>query len=78
VLLFGSFATGKIHEGSDIDLVLVGQFAGRFHERGLQVMELNEEKLPVEPLCYTPDEFEAMIQEENPFILGVLKTGKRL
>ena len=78
VYLFGSFATGQIHEGSDIDLVLVGQFTERFPERIFRVLELNDEGLPIEPLCYTPDEFEAMIQEENPFILEVLKTGKRL
>ena len=78
ILLFGSFATGKIHEGSDIDLVLVGQFTERFQERIFRVLELNDEGLPIEPLCYTPDEFEAMIQEENPFILEVLRTGKRL
>jgi hypothetical protein len=77
-LLFGSFATGKIHEGSDIDLVLVGQFTERFHERIYRVLELNDENLPIEPLCYTPDELEAMIREENPFILEVLRTGKRL
>ena len=78
VHLFGSFVTGKIHEGSDIDLVLVGQFTERFHQRIFRVLELNDEGLPVEPLCYTPDEFEAMIQEENPFILEILSTGKRL
>jgi hypothetical protein len=77
-LLFGSFATGKIHEGSDIDLVLVGRFTERFHERIFRVLELNDENLPIEPLCYTPDEFEAMIREENPFILEVLRTGKKL
>jgi predicted nucleotidyltransferase len=78
VHLFGSFVTGKIHEGSDIDLVLVGQFTERFQERIFRVLELDDENLPIEPLCYTPEEFDAMIQEGNPFILEVLKTGKRL
>ena len=78
VYLFGSFATGNIHEGSDIDLVLVGQFRERFQERIFRVLELNDENLPIEPLCYSPDEFEAMIQEGNPFIVEVLKTGREL
>ena len=78
VYLFGSFATGNIHEGSDIDLVLVGQFRERFQERIFRVLELNDENLPVEPLCYSPDELEAMIQEGNPFVLEVLKTGREL
>jgi len=78
VYLFGSFATGNIHEGSDIDLVLVGQFKERFQERIFRVLELNDENLPIEPLCYRPDELEAMIQEGNPFVLEVLKTGREL
>ncbi|MFH0968693.1 MAG: nucleotidyltransferase domain-containing protein, partial [Methanobacteriota archaeon] len=33
VLLHGSYARGDIHEGSDIDLILVGEFPERFHKR---------------------------------------------
>ena len=73
VLLFGSLARGDVHEGSDIDLIVVGDFSGRFHERPGAVLELTD--LPVEPLCYTPDEFAAMLSDENPFILAALEEG---
>jgi predicted nucleotidyltransferase len=78
VYLFGSFARGDIHEGSDIDLIIIGDFIERFQERIFRVLELNDENLPIEPLCYSPDELEAMIQEGNPFILEVLNTGREL
>lgn len=73
VLLFGSLARGDVHEGSDIDLIVVGDFSGRFHERPGLVLEMTD--LPVEPLCYTQDEFALMLADENPFILGALEEG---
>ncbi|MHA1250193.1 MAG: nucleotidyltransferase domain-containing protein, partial [Candidatus Helarchaeota archaeon] len=33
IYLYGSFYTGKIHEGSDIDLIIIGDFKERFFER---------------------------------------------
>lgn len=73
VLLFGSLARGDVHEGSDIDLIVVGDIPGRFHERPGQVIEMTE--LPVEPLCYTQEEFALMLADENPFILAALEEG---
>ena len=76
VILFGSWARGEVHEGSDMDLVIVGEFRERFPYRIGRILDLTD--LPIEPLVYTPEEFEAMKQDENPFILEVLRTGKTL
>jgi predicted nucleotidyltransferase len=67
---------GEIHEGSDIDLIIVGDFRERFFERIGRILELTD--LPVEPLVYTPEEFEAMKASRNPFIEEVLRTGIEL
>lgn len=76
VYLFGSFARGEVHEGSDIDLVIVGDFSERLFERIGRILALTD--LPIEPLVYTREEFEAMKREGNPFIGEVLATGKVL
>ncbi len=52
VYLYGSFARGEIHEGSDIDLIVVGDFTERLFERIGKILDLTD--LPVEPLAYTP------------------------
>ena len=78
VYLFGSFARGDIHEGSDIDLIIVGDFSERFHERIYRVLLLDDHNLPLAPLCYRPEEIEQMQGEGNPFILGALATAKLL
>ena len=78
VYLFGSFARGDIHEGSDIDLIIVGDFSERFHERIYRVLLLDDQNLPIAPLCYRPEEIEQMQGEGNPFILEALATAKLL
>jgi predicted nucleotidyltransferase len=69
IYLYGSFARGEIHEGSDIDLIIVGNFKGRMFERIEQITSLTD--LPIEPLVYTHEEF-CHMRKDNPFIRGVI------
>ena len=74
ILVFGSYVSQDLHEGSDIDLLIVGDFHGRFHERCSLIRDLTD--LPVETHCYTQAEFEDMKKAGNLFILEVLKKGQ--
>jgi len=76
VYLYGSFATGEIHEGSDIDLVIIGDFKERFVDRIGKILELSD--LPIEPLVYTVEKFKELRNSQNPFITEILKTALRL
>lgn len=73
IIVFGSYVRGDLNEGSDIDLVIVGDFKEKFHRRIAEVIGLTD--LPIEPLCYTEDEFKRMISNDNNFIAEVLKEG---
>lgn len=74
VYLYGSFARGDINEGSDIDLIIVGEFEGRMPQRIGRILDLTS--LPIEPLVYTEAEFEQM--KERAFLKEVLTTAKEL
>ena len=76
VYLFGSLARGGLHEGSDIDLCIVGAFPERLPYRILKIIKMT--RLPIEPVVYTRQEFEQMKREGNPFVLEVLRTGTAL
>lgn len=76
VYLFGSFAKGEIHEGSDIDLLIVGDFSERLFDRIGKILDLTD--LPIEPLVYTTGEFEALKKSRNPFITEILRAAVRL
>lgn len=78
VILFGSFATGDINEGSDVDVLVVADFKKGFLDRIRKLMDLNTFGIPLEPVGYTPEEFEEMKRSGNPFILEVLCRGKVL
>jgi len=74
VYLYGSFARGDFHEGSDIDLIIVGEFEGKMPQRINKILDLTS--LPIEPLVYTEAEFEQM--KERAFLRWVLATAKEL
>jgi len=76
IILFGSFSTGDINEGSDIDILVVANFKEPFLDRIRTLMDLNTFKIPIEPVGYTPEEFSEMKDRKNPFIMEVLEKGK--
>lgn len=76
IYLFGSFAKGEIHEGSDIDLLIIGDFKERLFDRIGMVLDMTD--LPVEPLVYSVEEFEGLKTSDSPFIKEILKTAIKL
>jgi len=78
IILFGSFATRDINEGSDIDILVVANFKEDFLDRIRTLMDMNTFKIPIEPVGYTPEEFQEMKGKKNPFILEVMEKGKVL
>ena len=76
VVLHGSFARGDCHALSDIDLVIIKDTDRPFVDRIGDVLALCDYAIPLEPLVYTPAEFEQMRREGNRFIEQVLKDGK--
>lgn len=60
MLLFGSYATGGYGKHSDVDLIIVSpNFRNvRFIKRSLGFYKIWQLDLPVDYICYTPEEFE--------------------
>lgn len=78
IIVFGSAATGPIHEWSDIDLIIVKQTDLPFYQRLHSIRALLQPKIGVDILCYTPEEFEYLIQNRLFFQQEVLSKGKVL
>jgi predicted nucleotidyltransferase len=62
IIIFGSFARGEFKEDSDIDLILIGKkFRGKDPFKRSKGLWLKWDLgLPVDFLCYTPEEFEEL------------------
>ena len=75
IIIFGSFARGDYHKGSDLDLIIVGEFKERFIDRIGKIIELNDSNLEIDAMVYTEEEFQKIIQERRPFIEQALEEG---
>lgn len=75
VILFGSAARGESDPHSDVDLILIKRTRKPFLRRLVEVARLVTD-LRVDLFVYTPEEFERMRLEGNPFIERVLKEGR--
>lgn len=56
-------------------MIIIKKTKRRFLERIGDVFSLNDTTMHLECFVYTPEEFAKMIEEENPFIEEILKSG---
>lgn len=77
ITLFGSAARGTADEYSDIDLVVIAEGATRrFLDRIADAYDLIDPRFALDILIYTPQEYEAMLEAENPLIQRVQEEGR--
>jgi predicted nucleotidyltransferase len=79
MILFGSYARGQAHAGSDLNLCLVVPEAGDWLER--QAEFLRRFDLPgvaLRPVIYTSQELERLRAEGHPFVREILEEGRVL
>jgi len=77
ILVFGSYATGEIHEWSDLDLVLIQDTQAPFLDRSLRLVRAIKPRAGIQFLVYTPEEARKLIQ--RPFFRHeILTKGKVL
>jgi len=79
VILFGSFAREKIMPmSSTMDLIIIANTELQFIERIKHVRDLTHGEEPiVEPLVYTPEEFDFMLNEEGEgFVESAVEEGR--
>jgi predicted nucleotidyltransferase len=76
IIVFGSFARGDVHQGSDLDLIIIKNTKQKFLRRMDAVLDLCDGEIAVEPLIYTEAEFKKMLKEGNDFLDTVVSEGK--
>lgn len=76
IIVFGSAATGHIHEWSDLDVMIVKETQKPFLQRMRDVAILCDAPISVDYLVYTPTEVAQMTAAGNPFIKNILHSGQ--
>ena len=76
---FGSVATGRADEHSDIDVIVVRHTTQPFFDRVREIMDLRLEFGAADMLIYTPAELEQMLAEDGRhFVKQAVRTGYRI
>lgn len=76
VILFGSLATGRINEWSDIDLLIIKETDKRPLDRATDVTAmLNYPRIAMDIFVYTPEEVKYLVREGSQFIAEILEQG---
>lgn len=81
IILFGSYAWGKPHKWSDVDLFIVKKSRKRRIDRGYELRKkLSGSNLPpLDLLVYTPEEINKGINiNHNLFLEDIVRNGKIL
>lgn len=79
MILFGSRATGKTGRDRDVDLIIVSpRFKWLdFFERGAKMYDYWNLRMPVDFLCYTPEEFKKL-SRQTTIVSEAIKEGIRI
>ncbi len=80
IVLFGSFAWGKLKQYSDLDLlVIMDSNIKRPDERAMQLKSLFDDlDCPMDLLVYTPEEITISLKRGNLFVRDILAKGRLL
>jgi len=79
IILFGSYAYGKPHKESDLDILVVMDSDLPRYKRSVPIYRaLADLLIPMDILVYTPQEIEAWKEVPQAFITSILRKGKVL
>ena len=76
MIFFGSRATGKPRRWSDIDLIIVSPKFRKldFFKRGARMYDYWDLRMPVDFLCYTPEQFKKL-KKQITMVREAVETG---
>ena len=76
IILFGSAARGDADRYSDLDFVLIKETTQPFLQRLREAAVLVKAPGAIDLFVYTPEEWQRMQEQENPFAERVLAEGR--
>jgi len=75
IILFGSLVTGRIHDWSDIDLLIIKETTTRRVYRRAEALKGTKRNIPMDVIILTPSEVKFLCDENSLFIKYILEKG---
>ena len=76
IILFGSLASGKIREDSDIDLLVIKDTKKDYWQRAKEIAKIIDIDLPSDVLNITPKELKHRLSINDYFVKDIINYGK--
>lgn len=76
IILFGSAAEGKFTKDSDLDFFIIKEDPRPGSERVYDVSGMFEHNIATDIIVYTPDEVNKCLKLGDPFVKGILSSGR--
>ena len=76
IILFGSWCRDEEDKYSDVDIIVIYETKKRFLDRLEELYLMWDIPIAFDILAYTPEEFEKMLKEKNPFINKINREGE--
>ena len=78
IILFGSYAYGRPHHGSDVDLLVIMDTPLKETEQAVQICQQIEYHFGLDLIVRTPQTIARRLALGDPFLTEVIKRGKVL
>lgn len=78
VILFGSYARGRVTADSDVDILVIGSFEGRNVDKSVEIRMKLRPQFPVDILIRTPEKVRQRIEMGDCFMREIIEKGKVL
>lgn len=78
IILFGSYAYGKPHNGSDVDLLIIMSFEGRSFDKSMAIWKAIRPPFPTDIIVRKPEDADRRYREFDPLIRNAFDKGKVL
>jgi predicted nucleotidyltransferase len=78
IILFGSYAYGVPHDGSDVDLLIVMEFTGRKLEKRMEIWRQVQPTFATDLIIRSPSEMIWRYEQFDPLVRNAVDFGKVL
>jgi len=76
IVLFGSYAKGAVHNGSDIDLLVIAKLEDSLIFQQRRARQLAADCFPrIDIVLATPEDVLGAGEAKSPFLLSILESG---